>query len=85
MVVYFVEVNDDQTSESLHESVKGMVGVEYQGILGNYRNNDKKRVAVFVVEPIGPQFKFKMKHNKSTMNCPPDLPSEFYSFYSVCI
>lgn len=85
MVIYFVEVDDNQTQRSLNNSVLNMDGVEFQGILNNYKNENDKRVAIFVVSFGVPQFKFKRKYANSTQRCPANVPPEVFKFFSICI
>lgn len=85
MVVYFVEVGDSQSQTSLNNAVDNIAGVEFQGILNNYKNSNNKRVAIFVVSMGAPQLKFKRKFVESTQQCPPDLPPDVYKFFNICV
>lgn len=83
MVVYFVEIDDTQSQTSLNSSVDNMSGIEFQGILNKYRNQNGKRVAIFVVSMGTPQLKFKRKYVDSTQKCPIDLPPDVHKFFNI--
>lgn len=80
--VYFVDVDDNKTQTELHQSVQSMPGVEFQGVLNNYRNTASgKRVAIFVLGSVMPLLKFKKKFPYSTAGVPPNLPAGVNNFF----
>jgi len=84
MVIYFVEVDDENTLTKLNHSVAGIERVEFQGIINFYRNKNGRRVACFYVCMGKPQLKFKMKYPTSTQRFPDDLPSQVHKFFGTC-
>lgn len=80
--VYFVDIDDSHTQTELYHSVHGMDGVEFQGILNNYRNADSgKRVAVFILNSVVPILRFKKKYPYSTSGAPANLPEDVNKFF----
>lgn len=80
--VYYVDVDDDMTQTDLQQSVHGIPGAEFQGILNNFRNQSSgKRVAVFVLGSVVPLLKFKKKFPCSTTGAPDNVPAAVNRFF----
>jgi hypothetical protein len=83
MVLYFVELGDDDTSTKLYQKVHNIDTVEYQGILTNYKTERDNRVALFVVEDID-ILKFKLMFPLSSTIMPVGVPKEVYEYFKNC-